>query len=228
MNRLYPGKVTGIGGHRAGAFLHYEDIIKQPLFYFTFLRDPIKRYLSHLNWQKMIMLKGWTFDSFASDAYYNDFQCYRIAGIRNFEAAKKILNEKFAMAGILERYTESLLMLKHLLQKPLDIRSGKSNEKVYETKDQIEWEGLTVSQQEKLKENNKEDLKLYEYAIACFEEQLKSIPNLAQQKEQYIQNNKGYKFSSGAQLKRKMSNNLLSKVIQPTVALITRQHEKGR
>src|SRR4051812_4528507 len=66
LKRLYPGKVTGIGGHRAGAFQHYEDVIKQPLFYFTFLRDPIKRYLSHLNWQKMIMSKDWTFDSFAN------------------------------------------------------------------------------------------------------------------------------------------------------------------
>ena len=49
--KLFHPFLAGIGGHRLKSFLNYESLFGGDLVYFTFLRSPIPRYLSHFEHQ---------------------------------------------------------------------------------------------------------------------------------------------------------------------------------
>ena len=51
--RLLPF-TPGFGGHTTRCYLDYEEVVGA-LNYITFLRDPIRRYKSHYNYQRKVM-----------------------------------------------------------------------------------------------------------------------------------------------------------------------------
>ena len=69
--KLYPF-LSGIGGHTTRTYANYEDVVDKNIKYFTFLRDPIARYMSHFNHQ--VNKKGidWTIESFINEDHSFD------------------------------------------------------------------------------------------------------------------------------------------------------------
>jgi len=63
----YPIKVQGVGGHRLGSFMQYERITYATPFYFTFLREPCRRLLSHYNWHVVKKNSKLSLDEFLDD-----------------------------------------------------------------------------------------------------------------------------------------------------------------
>jgi hypothetical protein len=51
--RLLP-HTRGFGGHTTRSYLGYERAAGRPIRYVTFVRDPVKRYLSHFNHQRSV------------------------------------------------------------------------------------------------------------------------------------------------------------------------------
>lgn len=58
---------TGIGGHTTRTYLDYQKVVKNPVFYFTFLRNPVDRYMSHLNYQIHSMNIQWDIEEFVEE-----------------------------------------------------------------------------------------------------------------------------------------------------------------
>ena len=102
--KKYP-ECSGIGGHTTRSFLGYADILQYPIFYLTFLRDPVHRYLSHFNYQKNVMKINWKFEDFLATKYFNNFQCKRLVNRENPQEAFQEL-KKYAFVGLTDHYNE--------------------------------------------------------------------------------------------------------------------------
>lgn len=114
---------NGFGGHTTRAYLGYEDATGRQLNYFTFLRDPIARWISHYVYQVESMGIAWSLAHFLAEPRFANFMTTRIAGAPDVERAKYLLQERFAFVGLTDRFDESLLLLRSSLGlDDLDIR----------------------------------------------------------------------------------------------------------
>ena len=215
--KRWPFPVRGVGGHRMGAFLNYESIIDRPIFYVSFLRDPIRRYMSSINWKKYILKQDWTVDSYVEEPYYHNFQCFRIAGERSFEKAREIILSKYNMVGLMEEFDRSLLLMRDAWpgKKP-DLRYVRDNIRHYGEKE-IKWEDLSPSQQEQYTEANAEDTRLYEFVkTELWPRYLNRYQgDLDQDLDIFKQALKKYRPPKWLYFKQKGTNFLLGKVWQP-------------
>ncbi len=153
--------------------------------YITMLREPIDRILSLYYYasqspdhylHRAIATEGLTLETIMRSGAYPEFydlQTVFISGIRDrgpgaefLEAAKASLRNRFAVFGLTERFSESLVLLKRTLG--WRIRDIVYHEKLNVTssrprKSQISQETLDV-----IWERNQLDVELYEYAQALF------------------------------------------------------------
>jgi hypothetical protein len=215
--RFWPFRTGGIGGHRLGAFLNYEEVISRPIFYFSFLRDPMKRYMSSINWKTHLMHQDWTPESYGQEPYYYNFQCFRLSGERSFAKAKEIILKKYAFIGLMEEFNASLLVWKNLLGAPhFDLRYVKDNVRDYGEKT-IYWEDLSPRVQAQYLENNAEDQKLYDFVknelwpayLARYE------GDLQQDLKAFEESLTTFKRPRREYYKQKISNALLGRIWQP-------------
>jgi len=84
------------------------------MIWYTFLRDPIARVLSHYQYHVERMgvtksLQNWILDE------EQNWQTRFLAGAPDLDAAKRILTTRYAMVGLTERFDESFVMLRALL-----------------------------------------------------------------------------------------------------------------
>lgn len=217
--RLIPWKIPGIGGHKMGAFLGYEQVLGGKVQYFSFLRAPLKRYLSHYNWQRYVEKRKLTIEKFAKDPRFHNFQTYRIAGERNLDKALTLINSSFMLVGLIERYDESLLLLGQHLNLPMQaLRYERSNVKDYGI-DAIRWESLSAELQELILENNRLDIDLYRIVKdEIFPTYLAQYNgDMAADLEAFRNINKDYRFPITSLLKRKSSNYFLKGIVQPLI-----------
>lgn len=105
----------GFGGHTTRAYLGYEEATRRRVDYFTFLRNPIDRFVSHYIYQVERMGIPWSFDAFLNEPRLANFMTTRIAGAADVGRAKELLEERFAFVGLTERFDESLLLLRSTL-----------------------------------------------------------------------------------------------------------------
>jgi hypothetical protein len=222
LQEMLPFKITGIGGHRMRAFLDYESVIGERVFYFTMMRNPVDRYLSHLNWQKNLMNMGWTIESFTSTPYNDNWQAFRIAGERNLDKAKEIMARNFGLIGMIEKYDESMVLLKAAMGDPsADFRYQEANIKNYG--DQvIRFDQLSQEMQEKVIANNAIDIELYRFLKDELYPQYvrRFSADLDTEVDAYRKANRHYQYPAWALIKRKVSNVYLSKLIQPKMLRI--------
>ena len=167
-----------LGGHHTRCFVNYQSVVKKSIFRFTFLRDPVSRYLSHLNYHRRVMGIQWELQDFLKTTKFNNWQTLRIAGEANVEKAKEFLNSRFDFVGLTEKFDESLLIFQEKLNSDLK-RSGyeKSNVTKEETgKDRIiTFDSLRESEKVRVLENNQLDSELYQYTSSViFNNYLKS------------------------------------------------------
>ena len=94
----------------------YDAVTPRSIRYFTFLRDPVDRYLSHFEYQVDRMHAPWTLDTFLSESRFSNLMTTRIAGAPDVGRAKTLLGEKFAFVGLTERFDESLILMRQALR----------------------------------------------------------------------------------------------------------------
>jgi len=165
-------------------------LIPRPSFYLTFLREPVDRVVSlyyHIlgkeseSLHDAIVSRDATLDEFVADfgcREVDNDQTRRIAGVeppfgkcdaKTLERAKRNLRDRFAFVGITERFDESLIALKRLLDWPyvsyfpeLINRSRPSASAVAPA---------TVAL---ISQHNEYDLALYDYANELLDERVES------------------------------------------------------
>ena len=102
---------AGIGGHNVRSYLDYERVVRRPVRYFTFLREPVARYLSMFAYQNERMHEGWTIDRFLEQDQFANFMTKRLAGSEDLDAARLQLESVFSFVGLTERFDESIVLL---------------------------------------------------------------------------------------------------------------------
>jgi Galactose-3-O-sulfotransferase len=120
---------AGVGGHNVRTYVGYEGVTERPIRYLTFLRDPVARYLSHLNYQLEHFPGRWDLRRLLDEEYFWDFTTKRIAGSADLELAKRRLEGDYAFVGLQERFDESLVLFRRALApgRDLDLRYEKLN-----------------------------------------------------------------------------------------------------
>lgn len=101
-------RASGLGGHSLQPWVDFAHHCRRDLRWFTFVRDPVSRLLSHLNHQRLHMGLPWSFDEFIGDPRFHNVQTVRIAGGPWVDRAISILREKFFYVGIAEEYRQSV------------------------------------------------------------------------------------------------------------------------
>ena len=177
---IYDRKIKAIKGH---TFLGWHELLSQPCVYFTLLRDPVERFISnyffllrkkgHPLGQKLVEQQvsledfvGWS----GEDNYQTRFlaknineanfdikqnECTR----QTFELAKNNLKSHFAVVGTVEEFDQTLMLIKKNFGWNNIFYKVKNKNQQRLPKSSIPQSTLAL-----IKEANKFDLELYQYA----------------------------------------------------------------
>jgi hypothetical protein len=126
LKRLYP-RLVSIAGHQVKPHSDLKDACPD-VRYFTFLRNPETRTASHYQYAVQRMGEKEPFKEWIKSEKRRDAQTKHIAGRADLESAIKILDEECLLVGLVERFDESLVILRRKLGDPrLDIRYTSEN-----------------------------------------------------------------------------------------------------
>ena len=115
--------LESIAGHKIRPFVDLNGQVK----FFTFLREPVKRCISHYQFQVRAMQQTRSFETWILQEYYRNHQTKKIAGVEDVAKAIEILEERFVFVGLTERFDESLHLFNRLLSNRLDVAYEKQN-----------------------------------------------------------------------------------------------------
>jgi hypothetical protein len=162
VSRLYP-KIESISSHFLRAYSDLDQICPT-IQYFTFLREPLIRSASHYQFTVEHRKKKISFDEWISHEHNRNYQTRVIAGGWDLERAVQILEDKFMFVGLVERFDESLVMLKgRYSSKSLNIfYRSKHVAKQNELKNELLANPAT---RKRLEENNELDTLLYRHVV---------------------------------------------------------------
>jgi hypothetical protein len=115
VRRIYR-RLRGIAGHNVRP---YSDLANAApdIRYCTFLRDPVRRYLSHFKNRADAYGRD-DFERWARIEAMHDFQTRMLAGEANAQKAIDLLATRVGFVGLTETFDESLLMLGQWLGAP--------------------------------------------------------------------------------------------------------------
>lgn len=158
---LHPNLI-GFGGHTVRHYLDYGELKQESFKYFTFLRSPIERYLSHFQYQKYVMKRILTFEEYLNESRFNNFMTVRLAQKHDAGAAIREIEDNIGFVGIMEYFNTSMLILCKYLDgvglKPEYEKRNQGN-----LKDRCIFNELPKTIQEKILKNNEEDILLYNW-----------------------------------------------------------------
>jgi hypothetical protein len=115
VRRIYRG-LRGIAGHNVKPCSDLQAEAPD-LRYFTFLRDPVKRWLSHYK-NKAGSYGREDFAHWADAEWTHDFQTRTLTGGADAARAIELLDRQVGFVGLTEAFDESLLMLGQWLGEP--------------------------------------------------------------------------------------------------------------
>jgi len=115
VRRVYRG-LRGIAGHNVKPYSDLDAEVPG-IRYFTFLRDPVKRYLSHFKNRARAYGRE-DFERWAASTWTHDWQTRMIAGERSAQKVIDLLATRVGFVGLTETFDESLLMLGRWLAEP--------------------------------------------------------------------------------------------------------------
>ncbi len=171
--KLFPF-VQGVSGHNIRPFAEYEKATNRDILQFTFLRDPIARYMSHLNYQRVVMNINWKLNEFLENSGMRNFQTVKIAGKEDLNLAKKIIGKHMHFIGFTEYFDQSLLLLEREYGVNLNLYYKKRNILKNDTsKPILRFSELSSNEKEHILNNNKLDIELYNYYLEKFKYQFK-------------------------------------------------------
>jgi hypothetical protein len=165
--RIYPG-VRCITGHGVKPFEDFGEFNGR-LQWFTFLRDPVARFVSHYVHQQTgdhpqfrMSLADW------ARRFKRRNWCVRmIAGEEDLPAAKQILKERFSFVGLVEQFDLSVRLFRQVFQLAdfsgsyLKPRTVSRNPKL---RDDVL--AATAEHEAVIQENTDLDRQLYEFVVA--------------------------------------------------------------
>jgi hypothetical protein len=115
VKRVYPC-LESIAGHKIRPYVDLNDSVR----YFTFLREPVKRCISHYQFHVRANNEQRPFEEWIRQDYLRNHQTKKIAGTDDVEKAIALLEDRFFFVGLTERFDESLDLLNRLLGHRLD------------------------------------------------------------------------------------------------------------
>lgn len=195
-----------ISGHSIRATNDYDSFISD-IKYITFLRNPVERYISHYNHRNLDRKPKQEIKDRLKLIGENDYQTKFILGATNIEErsyiagknelekAKRKLNNDYSFVGLVEKFDESLVLMKRLINcEHLDIRYKKKN--VNKSK-AIEAININESIKNEILEANKIDCELFSYVNnILFQNQIKRYGNSFEEDvNRFKKSNINYKFN---------------------------------
>ncbi len=99
-----------IGGHSVVPFANLESVVGN-IKYFTVLRDPIKRYLSHYTYRVNRLNEKISFDEFLDIEMLHNLQSKKLGNAGSADVALQEISKKSILTGIAEDFDEFLLAL---------------------------------------------------------------------------------------------------------------------
>jgi hypothetical protein len=161
--QFYPG-LESVSGHGVVPHCGFDRICPE-IRYYTLLREPIRRCASHYQHQVQTMRKMTPpFDEWIRQEVYHNFMTKKLGGTDRAEDAIALLESRVGMVGLVERFDESLLLLRRWARHPrLDIRYRSQNVAPKDViKDQLLSDPRTL---QAIRDVNQEDQKLFEYIV---------------------------------------------------------------
>jgi hypothetical protein len=157
---IFPA-LQSIAGHGVKPYAGLERVCPG-IRYYTFLREPLDRCASHFQFQIQVMKKRVSFEQWIRTAGYRNFQTQKLTGGEDAAAAIEMLEQRIEFVGLMERFNESLVMLRRRFpDEPLDICYRAKN---VATDSSIKKQLLDdTASRELLVQANQEDCKLYDY-----------------------------------------------------------------
>ncbi len=137
---------------------------EERLIWYTMLREPISRYLSHFQHHVEKMGSTQTFEQWLRKPIQKNWQTQLFAGEQDLEAAKQILATRYRSVGMLERFEESLLLLRDRLGLPgLALAYGRPHNAARSRGMREMLQEQVERHRDAILENNQLDLELYEF-----------------------------------------------------------------
>jgi hypothetical protein len=169
--RLYPN-LQCIAGHSVKPYEELGEMAPEIRF-FTFLRDPAKRFLSHYLNRACVYTRD-AFDAWVSTPWTQNWQTKVIAGVPDANKAIEIINERIGFIGLTERFDESLVLLSQWIAEPRFTGEYRRVNQLAEKRRprDIERERTDMSYlktdyaQQRIAEANAEDQKVYDYVMS--------------------------------------------------------------
>ena len=155
--------VQSIAGHAVHPCSNLESIIPN-VRYITLLRDPIKRYVSQYQYWVEKLGYDISFQEFLDNDEPVNWQTKKIAGSEDVRLAKKLLDEKFFLVGIVEEFDEFLILLQRKLM-PYKFRPGYRVQNVGEKQSAVRKQAEIAQRKhvDAIIKRNELDLEIYSY-----------------------------------------------------------------
>jgi len=148
-----------ISGHAVTPFSGLEKSCTE-IEYITIMRDPVKRYLSqYQHWVEKKKL-DYDFEDFLELEDLKNFQTKKYVGTDNLEEAKQLLSKQFKLVGYVEAFDQFLVLLSNYFS---DINFDASYRRQNPAHNKISVKALEEKYRERIEENNKVDIALYEF-----------------------------------------------------------------
>ncbi len=160
LRRLYP-RLDAVGGHWLKPWTDVGDACPG-IRWWTFLREPLQRAASHYQYRVEWEGDPRPFEEWVRLPRQRNFQTQKLVGSEDFEAAIRVLEERFFFVGLSEHFDESLVMLQRFAGDPR-LRIAYRAENV--APDNTIKRGLLSdpATREQLEDANRADLELYRY-----------------------------------------------------------------
>jgi hypothetical protein len=168
--RLNPW-TRSIGSHWLRPYMHFGELDERMVWY-IYLRHPIDRFLSHYQYHVESMGVKAPFSKWMNNKIQQNWQTRFIAGEPDVEAAKQILASRFRAVGLVERFDESLLLIRRALGfgENFSVWYGRPHNP---TRARSQRSDIREEYREECIERNQLDLELYDYAVnTLFAQQL--------------------------------------------------------
>jgi RAB proteins geranylgeranyltransferase component A (RAB escort protein) len=179
--RLSKDRLTRFRVFKGHMMFGLHEILPQPATYITILRDPVDRVMSAFYFMRNYKLhplywkfrrENWTFEDFVTRLPRDNVQCKFIAGgvyeepctAEICERAKENLVRHFSVVGLLERFEESLALMKLRFGWTLKNYSSFNVARTRPHKRELSKPTLDLIQ-----ERNRFDIELYECGAKLFQ-----------------------------------------------------------
>ena len=161
LSKLFPN-IKSISGHKVKPYSDLTGQIDKDIFYFTFLRDPIQRMISHYQFIVTHFPKfASPFPEWVKNVNQHNLMTKKICGEDSLDEAIRVINDRLGFIGLFEEYNLSMQMLDFFMPHDLNLYAvRKNNPKENAARNSIlnnpEWLEMVV-------ECNRNDTKLYNY-----------------------------------------------------------------